>query len=107
MTTAMMVALGGSEDSIKSLDDFAGCVADDLIGWVERKDGEVIRHGGIIDSFDLTRQTAEDMIMFARVKLGWIDEHSAIEESAEEVEELEEEVERRSEVTNVIEDTTV
>ncbi|MEM9107592.1 MAG: transcription termination factor NusA, partial [Pseudomonadota bacterium] len=38
MTTAMMVALG--EDGIKTMDDFAGCAADDLVGWTERKDGE-------------------------------------------------------------------
>ena len=31
MTIAMMVALG--KDDMKTVDDFAGCVADDLLGW--------------------------------------------------------------------------
>jgi N utilization substance protein A len=44
MTTAMMVALG--EDGIKSLEDFAGCASDDLVGWRERKEGETVRHDG-------------------------------------------------------------
>jgi N utilization substance protein A len=38
LTTAMLVALG--EDGVKTIEDFAGCATDDLIGWKERKDGE-------------------------------------------------------------------
>src|SRR5918995_6138738 len=38
MTGQMLVALG--EDGIKTMEDFAGCAADDLVGWSERKDGE-------------------------------------------------------------------
>src|SRR5689334_19335597 len=37
MTAQMMVALG--EDGIKTVEDFAGCAADDLVGWTERKNG--------------------------------------------------------------------
>ena len=44
MTTAMLVALG--EDGIKTIEDFAGCAADDLVGWKERKDGETKRVPG-------------------------------------------------------------
>ena len=43
---AMMVALGKEE--IKSLEDFAGCAADDLVGWSERKDGETKRFAGVL-----------------------------------------------------------
>ena len=73
MTTAMMVALG--ENGIKTLEDFADCATDDLVGWTERKtgkDGETVRHKGILEGFDLSRKEAEDMIMAARVILGWI-----------------------------------
>ena len=69
----MLVALG--EDGVKSVEDFAGCAADDLVGWTERKtgkDGETVRHKGILEGFDLSRKEAEDMIMAARVILGWI-----------------------------------
>ena len=38
MTTAMLVKLG--ENDVKTMEDFAGCVPDDLVGWSEKKDGE-------------------------------------------------------------------
>ena len=106
MTTPMMVTLGKSEDEIKSLEDFAGCVADDLIGWTERKDGEVIRHPGIMDEYELSRVQVDDMIMAARLAVGWVTEEDLKEpEPEEEVEVVE--VDTRAEVVNVIEDTTV
>ena len=79
MTTKMMVALGKSEDEIKSLEDFAGCVADDLIGYVERKDGEVIRHEGLLKDFEISREEAEDMIIQARLAAGWVTEEDLVE----------------------------
>ena len=106
MTMAMMVALGKSDDEIKSLEDFAGCIADDLIGWNERKDGEVIRHPGIIDSFDLSRVQADEMIMSARITAGWVTEEDLKEPELEPQEEIVEE-DTRAAVVNVIEDTTV
>ncbi len=73
MTTAMMVALG--ENGIKTLDDFADCATDDLVGWTERpkdKDAEPIRHKGILAAFELSKTDVEAMIMGARVAAGWI-----------------------------------
>ncbi|WP_332712812.1 transcription termination factor NusA [Pelagibacterium mangrovi] len=72
LSAAMLVALG--KDDIKSVDDFAGCVADDLIGWTERKDGETKRYEGTFSAFPLSKEEAEDMIMAARLKAGWITE---------------------------------
>jgi transcription termination/antitermination protein NusA len=72
LTAAMLVALG--KDDIKTVEDFAGCAADDLIGWTERKDGETKRFEGTLSAFPLSRQEAEDMIMSARLKAGWITE---------------------------------
>jgi len=71
VTTAMLVAFG--ENDIRSLEDLAGAVPDDLCGWAERKDGEVIRHKGALDGFDVSRVEAEAMIMDARVLAGWIE----------------------------------
>ena len=94
MTTAMMVKLG--EDGIKTMDDFAGCAADDLVGWNERKDGETVRYDGLFTSLDVTRADAEQMIVTTRLAAGWITEEDlaaaeAEEEAAEEeVEEVEE-----------------
>ena len=52
----------------------AGCATDDLVGWSERKDGENKRYPGILDGFELSRQDAEEIVMRARVKAGWISE---------------------------------
>ena len=72
MTLEMMVALG--ENDVKTVEDFAGCATEDLIGWHEKVDGESVRHEGYLDSFGLARPDAEGMIMTARVKAGWISE---------------------------------
>ncbi len=84
MTTAMMVTLG--EDGVKTVEDFAGYAADDLVGWKERKDGETKTFPGVLASFDVSRQDAEAMVMAARLKAGWITEDELggdEEESAE------------------------
>jgi transcription termination/antitermination protein NusA len=72
VTTKMMVAFG--ENDIKNVEDLAGCATDDLAGWTERKDGEVVRHAGAVDGFELSREECESLIMQARVKAGWITE---------------------------------
>ena len=87
-TTAMLVALGKAD--IKTVEDFAGAVPDEIVGWVERKEGQSTRHDGALSGFDLSRADAEAMIMQARVKAGWISEEDlkpAEEEEAEAVEE--------------------
>jgi transcription termination/antitermination protein NusA len=72
VTTRMLVAFG--ENGIKTVEDLAGCATDDLTGWSERKDGESLKHAGILDGFDLAREEAEAIIMQARLKIGWITE---------------------------------
>jgi transcription termination/antitermination protein NusA len=76
MTTAALVALGKAD--IRTVEDFAGCVPDDLVGWVERKDGETTRMPGALDGFDISRAEAEEMIMRARVLAGWITEEDLL-----------------------------
>ena len=71
VTTHMLVAFG--ENGIKTVEDLAGCATDELFGWSERKEGETIRHAGILDGFEITHEEAEAIIMQARVKAGWID----------------------------------
>ena len=70
LTPAMLVALGKNE--IFALEDFAGCVPDDLLGWTETIDRKRVRQAGIFDGFDLTQPEAEAMIMNARVAVGWL-----------------------------------
>jgi N utilization substance protein A len=85
MTTAMMVALG--ENGVKTVEDFADCATDELIGWTERKkekEAEAVRHKGFLDGFELSRKDVEDMILSARVLAGWIKaEDIAPQEQAE------------------------
>ena len=73
ITTAMMVALG--ENGVKTVEDFADCATDELVGWTERKkekEAEAVRHKGFLDGFELSRTDVENMIMAARVHAGWI-----------------------------------
>ncbi|MCT7378612.1 transcription termination factor NusA [Chelativorans salis] len=86
ITTSMMVALGESEDGVKTIEDFAGYAADDLVGWRERKDGETKFMPGVFSNFDVSRAEAEQMVVAARLKAGWITEEDlrAGEEEPEE-----------------------
>ncbi|MDE0923375.1 transcription termination factor NusA [Aurantimonas coralicida] len=89
VTTPMLVALG--EDGVKTMEDFAGCAADDLIGWTERKNGETTRFPGALSSFDVSRADADQMVLQARLIAGWITEADLAgpeeEEMTEEAEE--------------------
>src|SRR5262249_38135646 len=81
VTTAMVVKFG--ENSIKSVEDLAGCATDDLTGWTERKDGESKREPGILEGQDISREEAEAIIMQARLKAGWITEADLVQAPAE------------------------
>ena len=72
LTPAMLVALG--ENGVKTLEDLAGCATDDLLGYYEMKDKERVRVPGALEGFDLTAADANDIIMKARLKAGWVTE---------------------------------
>ena len=84
ITTAMMVTLG--EDGVKTIEDFAGYAADDLVGWKERKDGETKQFPGVLANHQVSRADAEQMVLAARLKAGWITEEelAAEQEPADE-----------------------
>ncbi len=71
VTLPMAVALG--EGEVKSVEDLAGLVPDDLRGWFETKDGERVREAGILESFTLSPEDAEALIMRARIVMGWVE----------------------------------
>ena len=53
--------------------------ADHVVGyfrqWVKRKEGgEPTKHAGALDGIEISRYDAEQLIMQARVKAGWITE---------------------------------
>ena len=73
VTPAMAVALG--EAGIKTLEDLAGCATDDLLGYYEiNKEKERVRVPGSLESFNLTAEDANSIVMKARIKAGWIEE---------------------------------
>ena len=71
VTLPMAVALGAAE--VKSVEDLADLVPDDLRGWFESKNGERVRQPGALEAFNLEPQDAEALIMRARVAMGWIE----------------------------------
>jgi N utilization substance protein A len=71
VTLPMAVALG--EGDVKTVEDLAGLVPDDLRGWFETKNGERVREPGVLESFALDPQDAELLIMRARVAMGWVE----------------------------------
>src|SRR5690606_15743707 len=81
VTTAMMVVLG--EDGVKSIEDFAGYAVDDLVGWKERKDGETRFYPGVLADYGVSRAEAEQMVVAARLKMGWITEDDLVAEGEE------------------------
>jgi transcription termination/antitermination protein NusA len=82
MTRKMLVALG--KDGIKTMEDFAGCAADDLIGWSERKNGETKKFPGLFSDLEISRTEAEGMIVQARIAAGWITQEDLATEAEEE-----------------------
>ena len=83
LTPKMLAALAEAE--ILSLEDFAGSVADEVIGGVDFIKGEKIKIKGILENFELTELDANRLIMTARLVVGWIDEMPDLEpEVAEE-----------------------
>lgn len=107
LSIEMLVALG--ENEVRNVEELAECATDDLIGWTERKDGEVTKYEGFLDGFNLRKFQAEEMIMQARVKAGWISEEDLKadepeEEEAETAEEGEEAGTEEAEATTPLED---
>ncbi|MDB5469927.1 MAG: transcription termination/antitermination protein NusA [Caulobacter sp.] len=91
ITLPMAVALG--EGDVKTVEDLAGLVPDDLRGWYESKDGERVREAGSLEAFNLTPEDAETLIMRARVVMGWVEAPPEPEYEEEYYEEGEEGVE--------------
>lgn len=77
----MIVTLG--ENGVKSVEDLAGCVTDDLTGWTERVDGEKKHYDGILEAYKIKPEDAEDLIMRARLAAGWVTQEDLDKAAAE------------------------
>ncbi len=91
LTPQMLEVLG--KDGVKTLEDFATCADWELAGGWTTENGQRKKDDGLLEKFDMTLDEAQNLIMTARVMLGWVDptEMMASEEETEEEEPGEEE----------------
>ncbi|MGX9356101.1 transcription termination factor NusA [Roseobacteraceae bacterium S113] len=71
LTPQMVEAL--AKDGVKTLEDFATCADWELAGGWTTENGERIKDDGLLEPFDVSLEEAQDMVMTARVLLGWVD----------------------------------
>ena len=81
LTPQMVEAL--AEDDIKSLEDFATCADWELAGGWTTVDGQRQKDDGLLEKFGVDLEEAQNMIMTARVMLGWVDPEELVSGAAE------------------------
>ncbi|MGR3814327.1 MAG: transcription termination factor NusA [Cognatishimia activa] len=81
LTAQMVEAL--AKDDVKSLEDFATCADWELAGGWTTVDGERSKDDGSLEPFGITLEEAQDMIMTARVMLGWVDPDELLAQAEE------------------------
>jgi len=84
LSPQMLEAL--AEDGVKTLDEFATCADWELAGGWTTVDGERVKDDGILEKFDVSLEEAQDLVMTARVMLGWVNPDDLVP-SNEEIEE--------------------
>ncbi|MFQ5438186.1 MAG: helix-hairpin-helix domain-containing protein, partial [Paracoccaceae bacterium] len=84
LTPEMFVALG--EDGVKTLEDFATCADWELAGGFTTVDGERVKDDGILEPFDMSLEEAQNLVMTARIQLGWVDPADLVAQENEEEE---------------------
>ncbi len=71
LTPQMIEAL--AKDGIKTIEDFATCADWELAGGWTTVGGQRVKDDGILESFEMSLEEAQTLIMTARVQLGWVD----------------------------------
>ncbi|SDY35847.1 NusA antitermination factor [Jannaschia faecimaris] len=84
LTPQMLEAL--TADGVKTLEEFATCADWELAGGWTIVNGERSKDDGVLEPFDVTLEEAQDMIMTARVMLGWVSPEDVVGSSEEETE---------------------
>ncbi|MEO0862233.1 MAG: transcription termination factor NusA [Pseudomonadota bacterium] len=91
LSPQMLEAL--TADGITTLEEFATCADWELAGGWTTEGGERIKDDGLLEKFDVSLEEAQDMIMTARVMLGWVTPEEAMGATEEDGEDaVEEEV---------------
>jgi len=71
LTPQMVEAL--AKDGVKTLEDFATCADWELAGGWTTQNGQRVKDDGILEPFDVSLEEAQNLVMTARVMLGWVD----------------------------------
>ncbi|QFT64625.1 transcription termination factor NusA [Roseivivax sp. THAF30] len=71
LTPQMVEAL--AKDDVKTLEDFATCADWELAGGWTTVDGQRTKDDGVLEPFEVSLEEAQNMVMTARVLLGWVD----------------------------------
>jgi N utilization substance protein A len=62
-----------ARDGIKTIEDFATCADWELAGGWTVVGGQRVKDTGLLEKFDVSLEEAQNMVMTARVMLGWVD----------------------------------
>ncbi len=84
LTPQMLEVLG--EDGVKTLDDFATCADWELAGGWTTVDGQRVKDDGLLEKFEVSLEEAQNMVMTARLQLGWVTIEELEERAAAEAE---------------------
>jgi N utilization substance protein A len=82
LTPKMLLAL--ADDGVKSVEEFAKCADWELAGGWTTVDGERVKDDGLLESHGVSLEEAQDLIMTARVILGWVNPDDIAPKAAEE-----------------------
>ena len=70
LTPQMIRAL--AEDGILDLEEFARCADWELAGGYTTVDGKRVKDDGLLEKFDVGLEEAQNLVMGARLQLGWV-----------------------------------
>jgi N utilization substance protein A len=87
LTPQMLEALG--QDGVKTLEDFATCADWELAGGWTTVNGERVKDEGVLEKFDVSLEEAQNMVMSARLALGWVTEEDLVSDQEDAGEEEE------------------
>ncbi len=73
-----------AKDGIKTLEDFATCADWELAGGWTTVDGERVKDDGLLEPFDVSLEEAQNLVMNARIQLGWVDPADLVADEGEE-----------------------
>ena len=62
-----------AKDGVKTLEDFATCADWELAGGWTTEGGERVKDDGVLEPFEVSLEEAQELVMTARVALGWVD----------------------------------